>query len=240
MLGIIDCQNTLSPIFFKSGFGESAFFVQYLCKKSKNCNNSNRPLSFNQISFMSLKEKYIDKNRDIIQSCRKNNPKAQLEVYKLYYKAMYNTSLRITNNTADAEDIMQEAFLDAFRKIKSYSGDGSFGAWLKRIVINKSLDFVKARQSRMSLGQKIMELEEQKQDVESETADIEAKLLEVKSAMGKLPDNYRIILALFLIEGYDHQEIAQILKTPYGNVRTRYSRARQKLIDEIMKARNKN
>jgi RNA polymerase sigma-70 factor (ECF subfamily) len=187
---------------------------------------------------MSLKEKYVDKNQDIIQSCRKNNRKAQVAIYQLYYKAMYNTSLRITNNPADAEDIMQESFLEAFRRIDSYNGDGSFGAWLKRIVINKSLDFVKARQSRMSLGQKIMEREEQKQDVESEAADTDAKLLEVKSAMGKLPDNYRIILALFLIEGYDHQEIAQILKTPYGNVRTRYSRAKQRLIEEITKARN--
>jgi len=206
----------------------------------KNCNNSNRPLSFNQIAFMSLMEKYVDKNQDVIQSCRKNNRKAQVEVYKIYYKAMYNTSLRITNNATDAEDIMQESFLDAFRKIKSYNGDGSFGAWLKRIVINKSLDFVKARQSRMSLGQKIMEQEEQKQDEESETADIDAKLQEVKSAMEKLPDDYRIILTLFLIEGYDHQEIAQILKTPYGNVRTRYSRARQRLINEILEARKNN
>ena len=189
---------------------------------------------------MSLMEKYVDKNQDVIQSCRKNNRKAQVEVYKIYYKAMYNTSLRITNNATDAEDIMQEAFLDAFRKIKSYNGDGSFGAWLKRIVINKSLDFVKARQSRMSLGQKIMEQEEQKQDEESETADIDAKLQEVKSAMEKLPDDYRIILTLFLIEGYDHQEIAQILKTPYGNVRTRYSRARQRLINEILEARKNN
>jgi RNA polymerase sigma-70 factor (ECF subfamily) len=188
---------------------------------------------------MSLKEKYVDKNRDLIRSCKKNNRQAQFKVYQLYYKAMYNTSLRIVNNTADAEDIMQESFLEAFRKIASFKGDGSFGAWLKRIVINKSLDFVKTRQSRISLGQKIMEQEAESRENEHEPPDIEAKLQEIKNAMEKLPDNYRIILALFLMEGYDQQEIAQILNTPYGNVRTRYSRAKNRLIAEIMKARNK-
>lgn len=153
---------------------------------------------------------------------------------------MYNTSLRIVNNTADTEDIMQEAFLEAFRKISSYNSDGSFGSWLKRIVINKSLDFLKARQSRQSMGQKIMEMEEQNREEDNLSTDIDAKMEEVRFALEKLPDNYRIILSLFLMEGYDHQEIAQILNTPYGNVRTRYSRARQRLVKGILEARNKN
>ncbi len=187
-----------------------------------------------------MKEKYVEKHQDLIQSCRKNDQQAQLNIYKLYYKAMYNTSLRIVNNTADAEDIMQESFLDAFLKLNSYNGDGSFGSWIKKIVINKSLDFIKARQSRMSLGQKIMEIEEQKQEEEIETTDIDVKMDEVKTALEKVPENYRIILVLFLLEGYDHQEIAQILNTPYGNVRTRYSRARQRLIKEIRQSRNNN
>jgi len=189
---------------------------------------------------MSMKEKYVEKYQDLIQSCRKNDRHAQLNIYKLYYKAMYNTSLRIVNITADAEDIMQDSFLEAFLKINSYNGNGSFGSWLKRIVINKSLDFLKARQSRMSLGQKIMEMEEQKQDEEIEAIDIDAEMEEVRFALEKLPDNYRIILSLFLLEGYDHQEIGQILNTPYGNVRTRYSRARQMLIKEIRQSRNNN
>ncbi len=189
---------------------------------------------------MSMKEKYVEKYQDLIQSCRKNDRHAQLNIYKLYYKAMYNTSLRIVNITADAEDIMQDSFLEAFLKINSYNGDGSFGSWLKRIVINKSLDFLKARQSRMSLGQKIMEMEEQNREEDIASTDIDAKMEEVKLAFEKLPDNYRIILSLFLMEGYDHQEIAQILNTPYGNVRTRYSRARQRLVQEITQSRNIN
>lgn len=189
---------------------------------------------------MSKKEKYIDIHQDLIQSCRKNNQAAQLNIYKLYYKAMFNTSLRIVNNTADAEDIMQESFLEAFRKISSYKSEGSFGSWLKRIVINKSLDFIKKKQSRISLGQKILEMEEVRNEDENEHNAIDLQMEEVKSAMQKIPENYRIILSLFLMEGYDHQEIAQILNIPYNNTRTRYSRARQRLIKEMQLSRTNN
>ncbi len=79
-------------------------------------------------------------HQDILDACKEGDQKAQFQIYKLYYKAMYNTSLRIVNDTMEAEDIMQEAFLSAFDKIDTYSGTVSFGAWLKKIVINRSLD----------------------------------------------------------------------------------------------------
>lgn len=188
----------------------------------------------------SMKEKYIDINQHLIIRCRKNDQHAQLSIYKLYYKAMYNTSFRIVNNTADAEDMMQEAFLEAFRKISDYKSEGSFGSWLKRIVINKSLDFIKKKQIRISLGQKILEMEELKHEDEKDLNAIDLQMEEVKSAMQRIPENYRIILSLFLMEGYDHQEIAQILSIPYNNTRTRYSRARQRLIKEIQLSRTDN
>jgi len=77
--------------------------------------------------------------------CREGNQKAQFQLYKLYYKPMYCVSLRIVNNEAEAEDIMQEAFLKAFRKIDTYKGEVSFGAWLKKIVIYRSLDHLKKK-----------------------------------------------------------------------------------------------
>jgi RNA polymerase sigma-70 factor (ECF subfamily) len=85
---------------------------------------------------------FLNLHQELINGCRRGDQKAQLQIYKLYYKAMYNTSLRIVNNTMEAEDIMQEAFLSAFEKIGSYSGTVSFGAWLKKIVQNRSLDFL--------------------------------------------------------------------------------------------------
>src|SRR5512136_3357798 len=79
-------------------------------------------------------------HQDLLDGCKSGDQKAQFQIYKLYYKAMYNTSLRIVNDMMEAEDIMQESFLSAFEKIDTYSGTVSFGAWLKRIVINRSLD----------------------------------------------------------------------------------------------------
>src|SRR4030043_1589075 len=88
------------------------------------------------------------RQEEIISNCRKGDSKAQFEIYRLYYKAMYNTCLRIVSQPAEAEDIMQEAFLSAFSKIETYKGDVSFGAWLKKIVINKSIDALRQRKIR--------------------------------------------------------------------------------------------
>ncbi len=81
---------------------------------------------------------YQNIHQGLIDACRHGDAKAQFEIYKLYYKAMYNSCFRILNNTQEAEDVMQEAFLSAFDKINSYKGEVSFGAWLKRIVVNRA------------------------------------------------------------------------------------------------------
>jgi RNA polymerase sigma factor (sigma-70 family) len=88
---------------------------------------------------------YRDIHQELIESCRKKDIKAQFQIYRLYYKNMYNISLRIVNDSGEAEDIMQESFLSAFDRIDTFSGEVSFGAWLKRIVINRSLDFLKKK-----------------------------------------------------------------------------------------------
>jgi len=93
---------------------------------------------------------FLNLHQDLIDGCKRGDQKAQFQIYKLYYKAMYNTSLRIVNNTVEAEDIMQEAFLSAFEKIGTYSGTVSFGAWLKKIVQNRSLD-VLSKKTKLSM-----------------------------------------------------------------------------------------
>ena len=90
-----------------------------------------------------MEPKYKNIHQELINECKAGNSKAQFEIYKLYYKAMYNTSHRIVNNVQDAEDIMQESFLSAFEKIDSYEGNVSFGSWLKKIAANKSLDHLR-------------------------------------------------------------------------------------------------
>lgn len=186
---------------------------------------------------MQKNSKYvIEKHRNLVEACALDDRNAQIKIYNLYYKAMYNTSLRIVNDSFFAEDIMQEAFLDAFSKIKTFEWRSSFGSWLKRIVINKSLDSIKKENNLIPLGEDADELAAENENQNFE--DIQCKVEEIKIAFKSLRENYRIILSLHLFEGYDHQEISQILDLPYNNVRVRYLRAKRKLLEIIIRSRN--
>jgi len=176
------------------------------------------------------KATYQDTHHLLIAQCKKGQQKAQMQLYKLYYHAMFNSSLRLVKSKADAEDIMQDSFLDAFNKIQQYSEEGSFGGWLKRIVINNTLDFIKKQKTHYTF-QENLEIVETAND--NDIFDVEIKLKDVKSALGNINENYRIIISLYLFEGYDHEEICDILNISYNLSRTRYSRARKKLIEEI-------
>jgi RNA polymerase sigma-70 factor (ECF subfamily) len=171
-------------------------------------------------------------HEDLIRGCQVNDRKAQFQVYKLYYKAMFNTAIRIVNDSAQAEDIMQEAFLEAFRQIDSYRGESSFGTWLKKIVINKSIDEVRKAKDVISIDEIDVEVPVQNDD-ENYIQVLSTRVEEIRKAIHALPDSYRIILSLYLLEGYDHEEIAQILDISYNLSRTRYSRARKKLLEYI-------
>jgi RNA polymerase sigma-70 factor (ECF subfamily) len=181
---------------------------------------------------------YQNIHQDLIDACRAGDRKAQFKVYKLYFKAMYNTSLRIVNDTAEAEDIMQESFLDAFRRLDSYTGEGSFGMWLKRIVVNNSLDALRKRKETVSIEEGEVDLPDPGDTYDEEGIQYQVK--EVKDAIAKLPEDYRIVVSLFLLEGYDHEEISEILGITNQLSRTRYSRARQKLLDLIRENRLRN
>jgi RNA polymerase sigma-70 factor (ECF subfamily) len=179
-------------------------------------------------------------HQDLLDGCKEGDQKAQFQIYKLYYKAMYNTSLRIVNDTMEAEDIMQEAFLSAFEKIDTYSGTVSFGAWLKKIVINRSLDALGKRKAVFEDIESHIGIRDESSDDSARSEEIDVKIEEVKEAIDNLPDGYRVILSLYLLEGYDHDEIADILKISSSTSRSQLSRARQKLISEMKKKEMKN
>jgi RNA polymerase sigma factor (sigma-70 family) len=174
-------------------------------------------------------------HQDLIDGCKSGDQKAQFSIYKLYYKAMYNTSLRIVNDTMEAEDIMQESFLSAFEKIETYSGVVSFGAWLKKIVINRSLDALNRRKAIFEDIDSHVGLRDDSYDDTAYNQEVDLKVAEVKEAIEKLPDGYRVILSLYLLEGYDHDEIAEILSISSSTSRSQLSRAKQKLIGELKK-----
>ncbi len=172
-----------------------------------------------------MEERYFNIHQDLIDRCRYGDRESQFGLYKLYYKSMYNTALRIVGNQTDAEDIMQESFLNAFRKIQSYEGKVSFGAWLKKIVINKSLDYLKKQKVRFE------EIDERLPDEEAEP-ELEARetdMPRIREAIMHLPEGYRVVFSLYYLEGYDHDEIAAILKISSGSSRSQLLRAKKKL-----------
>ena len=162
----------------------------------------------------------------LLERCKNGEPGAQFEVYKRYYKAMYNTSLRILKDSFEAEDVMQESFLVAFTKLGTFKGEVAFGAWLKRIVINRSLTQLK-KNNRIDEVKLDVIPEQVEEAMDSDYSTIKAK--EISQAIGQLKDNYRLALTLNLIEGYDYEEIADIMNITYQNSRTTISRAKNKL-----------
>jgi RNA polymerase sigma-70 factor (ECF subfamily) len=172
-------------------------------------------------------------HQDLIDGCKTGDQKAQFQIYKLYYKAMYNTSLRIVSDSMEAEDIMQESFLSAFEKIDTYSGTVSFGAWLKKIVVNRSLDALSRRKAIFEDIDSHIGIRDESGDEAARNEELDVKVEEVKEAIERLPDGYRIILSLYLLEGYDHDEIAEILGINSSTSRSQLSRAKQKLISEL-------
>ncbi len=146
---------------------------------------------------------------------------------------MYNTALRITNLATDAEDILQEAFADAFLQLESFERKASFGAWLKQIVVFKSIAVLKKRRIRF------VELAEDSQvpeeDVAFDESELQLTVAGIREAMYRLPDGYRAVLTLYLLEGYDQEEIAEILQVAQSTVRTQYVRGKQKLLQLLKK-----
>ena len=176
---------------------------------------------------------YTDINAPLVERCRLGDRRAQAEIYKRYAKAMFNASLRITGDYAEAEDVLQESFLSAFRELHGYKGDSSFGSWLKRIVINKSINCLRNR--RLQLVPLADQHDGSGPDVaddlgaEGESLTWRADVL--RRCVQELPDGYRVVLSLYLLEGYDHAEIASILNITESTSKSQYSRARKKLLE---------
>ena len=176
---------------------------------------------------------YTDINAPLVERCRLGDRRAQAEIYKRYAKAMFNASLRITGDYAEAEDVLQESFLSAFRELHGYKGDSSFGSWLKRIVINKSINCLRNRRLQLvpladqhdSAGPDVAD------DLGAEGESLTWRADVLRRCVQELPDGYRVVLSLYLLEGYDHAEIASILNITESTSKSQYSRARKKLLE---------
>ncbi|MBS1667423.1 MAG: RNA polymerase sigma factor [Bacteroidetes bacterium] len=166
---------------------------------------------------------------ELVEKCKLGDRDSYKILYQKYAKAMFNTSLRMLNNRKDAEDILQDSFIAAFETLESFQYKSTFGAWMKKIVINKSINHLRKKKIDLIEIEKASMVElpqEEKLDENELTLKVET----IKKAMMSLPNGYRTVLSLYLFEGYDHEEIAEILNVAHTTVRTQYMRAKQKLL----------
>ena len=171
---------------------------------------------------------------NLIAKCKQNDQRAQMQLYDQYCCAMYATAYNFIKQKDVAEDMMQEAFLKAFQKIENFNGEVAFGAWLKKIVINQCLDWLKKRKLRIvTLDHEHVHIAEEDDWIVEDSITVE----QIKSGIEQLADKYKIVLKLFLFEGYDHQEIAQILNITEVSSRSQVFRAKNKL-KELLKQYN--
>lgn len=184
---------------------------------------------------------YTDKHIELVERCKQGERKAQFELYRLYAKAMHNVCVRILNHDGEAEDALQDAFVDAFTHIHQFRQQSTFGAWLKQIVVNKAINHLRSRKMQW------VELEECEND-ETKISQEESGLVEedvnyeverVKRAMKLLPEGYRVVLSLYLFEGYDHEEIGEVLGVSEITSRSQYMRGKRKLV-ELLKEDSNN
>ena len=175
---------------------------------------------------------YQNIHQPIIDRCLTGDSSAQYELYKLYSKAMYNTCLRITASEMDAEDVLQDSFLSAFRNLKNYKGTAAFGSWLKRIVVNNAINLVKKRRLDFESVDDIGQFDDRAS--ETEHRDITYDVAIVNEGISRLPDGYRLVLTLYLIEGYDHKEIGEVLGITESTSKSQFNRSKKRL-KEILK-----
>lgn len=172
----------------------------------------------------------------LIEACKKNSRQAQFQLYNKYCEGMYRVARRFIKDPMEAEDAMQEAFIKAFEKLHQFTGEVTFGAWLKRIVINKCIDKLQARKMELiALNEQVLSSVEEEEDWEIESG---IGIQEVRECIEDLPEKYRYPLMLFLMEGYDHSEISEILHISQVASRTLVHRGKKKLQEKLKTKKN--
>ncbi len=170
----------------------------------------------------------VDIHQNWIDQLKKGDQSAARNIYDSYSKAMYNTLIRLTGNSDDAQDLLQEAFIKAFRKIESFRGSSTFGAWLKKIVVNTGLEHLRKKKVVYE------ELSEKYEKVpEPDESAMEIDPYQVHESIKKLPDGTRTVLSLYLLEGYTHNEISGILGITESTSKTQFMRGKAILREQL-------
>lgn len=172
----------------------------------------------------------LAEDKIMIDGCISGKREAQYMLYKKYSKSMYNICVRMISDVSEAEDVLQNAFVDVFTKLKMFRYESTPGAWIKRIVVNNCINHLRSKKLNMHFSENIPDIQD---DVNDDTIEFNVGL--IKNAISMLPDGYRSIFCLYTMEGYDHSEISEILEISESTSKSQYSRAKAKLY-EILKS----
>uniref|UniRef100_UPI003217884F RNA polymerase sigma factor n=1 Tax=uncultured Draconibacterium sp. TaxID=1573823 RepID=UPI003217884F len=174
-------------------------------------------------------------HKKIIEACKNGNDRARFELYQLYSKAMFNVSYRMMNNREEAEDMLQEAFTQAFMKLNSFRYESNFGSWLKRIVVNTCINAINKRKVDLTYCEEVYH-----NDLPEETTDEQPEftVANVTKAMELLPEGGRMVFSLYLLEGYDHVEISQILGITESTSKSQFMRAKRRVVEILKEFKN--
>ncbi len=163
----------------------------------------------------------------IIEGCRRNKRRDQKRLYELYCNAMYATAYRILGSHEDAQDALQEGFIDVFKYMKSFRGDSTIGAWIKTIVVRRALKYLKELRFTENLEDHVKEAPMDFLD------DLSGEYLE--QLILSLPDGYRSVFLLVEVEGYKHKEVGEMLGISENGSKSQLSRAKQLLRKKLVK-----
>jgi RNA polymerase sigma-70 factor (ECF subfamily) len=176
-----------------------------------------------------LETTIVFNHKELVEKSKLGDRIAQYKLYEQYVDAMFNIGIRMLKSKEDAEDIVQESFIKAFKNLNSFNYESTFGAWLKRIVVNNCINFLKLK--KMAVTE--IETHEFYLTEEKLPEVNELDIKKVKKGIDLLPNGYQQIINLYLIEGYDHNEISEILGLTVSTSKSQYHRAKKKLIEII-------
>lgn len=172
-------------------------------------------------------------HKELIEQSKRGDRKSQHQLYSLYAKAMFNICVRMLNSVQEAEDVLQDAFCDAFGNLGSFRYEASFGSWLKRLVVNHCINHLKRKRVNL-VHHDDMAIFDEPEDSPDTGDDLQLGVKKIHEAMQQLPEGYRVIFSLYLLEGYDHTEISEILGISESTSKSQFLRAKVK-IREILK-----
>lgn len=170
----------------------------------------------------------VDIHQELIEKSKKGNRIAQKALFDLYSKAMYNIVVRLVGNREDAADITQDGFIDAFTKLDQFANKATFGSWLKKIMVNRAVNFLNRRRIHFDIEKDVEDFIE-----EDPIENIEELMLQLNSSLRELPEGCRIVFTLYYFEGYDHGEISSILLMSESTSKSQLNRAKMLLREKI-------